>query len=192
MSEMDLLVVAVVAIGLGLILNLLLTLRLVAIRKREYEYAASPYSLHAGQAAPAFVGRTLDGVSVSGSDYAGRELALLFISAECPACRDVLPRLIRLHYWTQRAGVEMVMIGMDSTTKVEMLVEEFGSPIPVLIWSRRVRRQFNPRNATPFYCYIDDRGLVQSSGSIGSEEWRHLEGKWETAGVSKSEITRYM
>src|SRR5437899_6166907 len=81
---------------LVVISNVLLTLALV----RRLNQMGTPQTpeggLEAGEAAPDFMAQTLGGATVTLADYAGRSVALVFLSTTCQPCRDRLPTLEKL------------------------------------------------------------------------------------------------
>ena len=65
----------------------------MALSVLGYAAATAAHSPEAGDKAPGFLGRTLDGHSVSLSAYLGKVVGILFWATWCPPCREELPIL---------------------------------------------------------------------------------------------------
>jgi methylamine dehydrogenase accessory protein MauD len=186
------LIVSSVLLWVVVLLNILLTLALVR------RVNASSGSLNAagvaeigptiGEQAPAFSGQTLEGAPVTLESYTGRGRAtmLLFISANCQPCRELLTTLGDLLPGAQQTGTDLILVSSDEREQARALLTEFHLDIPVLLAPRESNPFFADYNitGTPSYCMIDDDGTVQSTGHPlpGLAAWKALTAAWTRAG----------
>ncbi len=152
-------------------LNFLLTLRLAAIvGAREYERL--PLAIPAGTPLPAFSARRAgDGRRVASSALRGSSAVLVFLSPGCGDCRARVTELTAMHASIARAGVTLWVFGAGSRRQVAELLRDS----PLLDHAMRIdattRRKLNPRQAAPFYLFVDDAGIVLASHFIGDADW---------------------
>jgi peroxiredoxin len=174
----ELMVISMGALWVVVTINILLTLAIV--RRLA---AQQPRSLKRGQRAPAFTAETVQGQPRTLGDYAGRAVALLFISPQCQPCREGLPRYQALAPAAWRNGVDLVLVSIGSPTDTRALANEFKLNTPVLV----APPESNPFmqdyqvSATPSYVLIDAQGKVQSAGhpSFDAGPWKDLVAAWE-------------
>lgn len=174
------LIVSSALLWIVVLFNLLLTLAL--IRRLNGQAPGTQRAANdgppAGQAAPAFLAETLQGATVTLATYAGRELAMLFISPRCGPCREMLPYYLSLGSRAARAGVDLVLVSSANAAETQAFVDEFNIRLPVLVAPLDDHPLIKDYNipGTPFYCLIDAQGIVQSSG-YPSKDW----GAWKAA-----------
>lgn len=179
----------------GLVLiNLLLTLRVVRwlraledSRARAVEHQDRA-DLPVGAPAPDFRAKTLSNQTVRLADYSGRAVAFLFVSPNCDQCRQKVPALARLAEQARRsAGVEFVLVSESDPRRthawVSAIREEDGVDVelPVLVAPPSTSEFFftyNPRGLLPFYCVVDEGGIVRSRDPLGMGDWPKLEREW--------------
>jgi peroxiredoxin len=190
-----------------LLLNLLLTLRLV-YWLRSYQDAerldilrADLPELPIGGLAPPFLTRDLSGSLVRSEDFAGRELALVFVSPQCSTCRRELPGLEKLAAMAkQRTQAEIVLVSGGGVGETESWVasiradDKLELTIPLLQASERSSdfyARYNPRLVTPYFCHIDKSGKVTARGGLGSPAWAAIVRKWDAAANPGRSLRRY-
>lgn len=154
-------------------LNLVLTMRIASIVREAPEPQDLPFTLPLDAPLPAFAGKRLqDGGAISLESLAGRSSVLVFLSAGCGDCRKKVPELVGMLPAMQETGVELLIVGMDSEAKVRAFLGATPLFSRVVVLDKAARRRLNPRNASPFYIFVDDRGLAQASHFIGDENWQ--------------------
>ena len=188
--------VGLIALWGVVLIDLLLTLRVVrwmraaADLQEEAVQMENLPELPVGAPAPAFQTETLSGEKVELDDYAGRAVAFIFVSPYCRDCQQEMPMLVELGTkMRERNDVELVLV-CDSGT-VEQIQgwinlirdeDELEVDLPILVASRSTPeflRSYNPRGLAPYFCYIDDHGIVQVRAPLGTAKWLRMKREWE-------------
>jgi peroxiredoxin len=183
-------VVSSILLWLVVLLNLLLTLALV---RRVNAHGVNTVGVSEigpsiGEQAPAFSAQTLEGAPVTLESYTrrGRATVLLFISAGCQPCRELLASLEDLLPGAQQTGTDLILVSSDGREKIHALLTELQLDIPVLLAPRDSNPFFTDYHitGTPSYCVIDEDGTIQSAGhpwpSFGA--WKALTTTWTRTG----------
>lgn len=159
-------------------LNVLLTLRLAAAVRTFEPPSLKAFALPAGEAAPPFEGHMLaDGRYLGPEDFAGQSVVLVFLSANCRECRKRMPEISEILGPAERLGVSLWVIGTESARRLARLPEASPLRARILDVRSKVCRRLNPRSSSPFYVFIDDRGIVQASNIVGDEDWQSFLGQ---------------
>lgn len=185
------LIVSSVLLWVVVLLNVLLTLALVRRVNASGGLNAAGVPENGptiGEQAPAFSAQTLEGEPVTLESYTGRgrATALLFISAGCRPCRELLGTLGDLLPGARQTGTDLILASSDKREHVEALLTEFHLDMPVLLAPRDSNTFFTDYKitGTPSYCVIDDDGTVQSAGhpmpTFGA--WKAFTATWARAG----------
>lgn len=171
------LVVVLSALTLSVVVNLLLTLRLAAIvAAREYERL--PMALPAGTPLPAFhAWRLGDGRRVASDALRGAPAVLVFLTPGCGDCRAKVVELAALRPAIARAGLTLWVFGAGRPRQVAELLR--GTPLlaDAMRIDEATRRRLNPRQAAPFYLFVDPEGIVLASHFIGDADWQAFAGQ---------------
>lgn len=191
----NILLVYLTALGGVTLINLLLTLRLIRLQRTNEDIRARMASreilpeLTPGEQAPDFKVKTLSGEWVRLAAYAGRSIAFIFVSPHCGSCRKKMPMLTHLSVLAKEsAGIEFVLVSdsgaAETYTWVDAIHEEDKVEINMqtLIAPRQTSEfysTYNPRSLTPYYCIINEQGIVQARDPLGMGEWPNLQRKWE-------------
>ncbi len=133
---------------------------LITVETTEAPAAAPTANPHAVPA-PDFTLQTLDGDSVSLSDYRGKLVMLNFWASWCPPCNSEMPDLQR--YYEQHKDEDFIILGVnyqDSPDKVQAFVEKYGVTFPILLDSDgRVANLFGVQGL-PTSFFVDKAGNV--------------------------------
>lgn len=169
-----LVLVLLVAVGL----NLFMTLRIARIVREAPEPQDLPFTVDLDSPAPSFMAtRLATGAALASDALAGAPTVIVFLSAGCGDCRKKLPELAQMLPGIRRAGVQLLVVGMESERKVR----EFLAATPlfehVVMLDKKAKKLINPRNASPFYLFIDDQGIVRASHFIGDRNWQTFAGQ---------------
>lgn len=188
-------IVGLVTLWGVVLVNLLLTLRVISwlrgiedLRNREAEMEELP-ELAVDEPAPEFRTKTLSGELVRLADYTGRAVAFIFVSPRCGPCRQKMPMLVELSASAkERAGVELVLVSDQGTAETHAWIgemrEEDGVEVnlPVLVAPRNTSEflmSYDPRGLTPYFCFVNEQGIVKARGPLGADEWSRLKQPWE-------------
>jgi len=133
-------------------------------------------SLRAGDAAPEFTIRTLDGENVSLSDYRGKAVFLNFWASWCPPCRAEMPSIESLKH--QMAGCDFVIlaVSVDSGNqekiikKVQTYIDDNGFTFEVLIDNEMTVARDYGVTSVPTTFILDESGVIVEV-SRGAEYW---------------------
>lgn len=190
--------------------NLLLTLRAVSwlqqledASKRAVEMEELP-ELSVGVPAPGFRTKALLGQTMTLDDYAGRAVAFIFVSPDCPRCRHEVPGLVKLKARAkEQASVELVLVSDQGTAETHAWISEIAREekvevnLPILVAPRSSSEflmSYNPRGLSPYFCYVDEQGIVQARDALGQGDWPRLKQQWEgstTLKPSSRSLGRY-
>ncbi|MEI9978255.1 MAG: TlpA disulfide reductase family protein [Edaphobacter sp.] len=125
-----------------------------------------------GRPAPAFTVVTLDGKSVSLSDYKGKALIVNFWATWCGACKLEMPWLAQLREQYFHQGFEIVGIVTDGETdeKVKRIADKFGVKYPVLHCNHKTAQAYGGLEYLPESFYIDRHGKVTFAAADASSK----------------------
>ena len=163
--------VVLLLLTVSVALNFLLTLRLAAIvGAREYERL--PLAIPAGTPLPAFFARgASDGRRVASAELLGSPAVFVFLTPGCGDCRARVAELAAMHASIVRAGVTLWVFGTGSRRQVDAFLRDTPLLAHAMRIDRNTRRKLNPRQAAPFYLFVDDAGIVLASHFIGDADW---------------------
>ena len=177
--------ISVIVLFVGLVANFLVTIALAKRLERMKDEMLSGMgfdeeTLEVGTPAPAFEAETTDGRQVTLADFAEKALALVFMSPHCGPCLDKLPSLNELYAKAKAKGVELVLVNVeDDAETTRSFAEKENLQIPMLSAPRHNNPLADAYKAmgTPFYCFINPQGNVESTGFF-SKEWDTLAADW--------------
>jgi len=136
-----------------------------------------------GEEAPSFELPTLDGDSISLSDYRGKKVVLIdFWSTTCDPCLREMPELVKLYHEKKASGFEILAIstdGPETVSQVSSIVKSKGMVFPILLDEEtEVMDQYNPKGEMPFTVVVDRQGIIRlkrASYQPGDHEsWKTL------------------
>jgi peroxiredoxin len=95
--------------------------------------------LRSGDEAPDFTLQTLDGQTVSLSDYRGKGVILNFWGTFCLPCRTEMPAFQQQYELNKDNGLEILAVNMDEAeASVQGFVNQYGLTFPILMDKGRV------------------------------------------------------
>ena len=128
---------------------------LVVACAKESEQAQVPY-------APDFTLPTIDGESVTLSDFRGKPIMLTFWAIQCPACKVQAPYIQAFYDEWSSARVALLTIDVgDSPAFVQDFVTQQGYTYPVLLDPQGRVAQTYGIPGVPVTFFIDVGGIVK-------------------------------
>lgn len=129
-----------------------------------------------GPSAPDFTLSTLDGDTISLSDYEGKKVVLInFWSTTCDPCLAEMPELVSLYKEKKSQGFELLAITIDGPNtlpQVSHVVKNKGMIFPILLdQETEVMDRYNPKGQLPFTVIVDRQGsiVLQRASHTGDE-----------------------
>jgi hypothetical protein len=175
--DTSLLVISLIVIASATALNLFLTLRIARIVRPEPDEREEAVPL-VGQSLPKVLAtRRVDGETRALDDLSDGPTALVFLSANCPACKGKIPELVEILPATERAGVGLWIASADGVGDIAPLIA--GSPLSarLLDFDPAARQALNPLGAAPLYVFIDETSAVRAGDYLGDENWESFLGQ---------------
>ncbi len=124
--------------------------------------------------APAFTLKTVDGKTVSLSDYKGKAVLLNFWATWCSPCKLEMPWLIDMQKKYASQGFTVLGISEDdgSTKEVGDFTAKMGVDYPVLMYNDQMNKAYGGIDYLPTSFYLDRDGkvIVESGGLISESE----------------------
>lgn len=140
-----------------------------------------------GGGAPDFSLPTLDGKTVTLSDYIGKSVVLIdFWSTTCDPCMMEMPHLVELYEKHKAQGFVVLAISLDgpeSRAMVGSVAHDKGMVFPVLLDEETtVVGRYNPKREMPFAVVIDRSGsIVHKRGGYTAGDEKTLAAEVEKA-----------
>jgi peroxiredoxin len=123
--------------------------------------------LPARMLAPVFRLPRLDGRELTLSEYRGRPVLLVFSDPTCRPCRELAPRLQRVHRSSPGLQVLMVGRGDPASNRAQIAAQRLTFPIGLQRhWE--VSRAYR-MSAAPIGYLIDERGVIAADVAVGAE-----------------------
>ena len=124
--------------------------------------------------APSFTLKTVDGKTVSLSDYKGKAVLLNFWATWCGPCKLEMPWLIDMQKKYAAQGFTVLGISEDdgSTKEVRDFMSKMGVDYPVLMYDDQLNKAYGGIDYLPTSYYIgrDGKVIVESGGLISESE----------------------
>lgn len=122
-------------------------------------------------AAPQVPVHTLSGMplTIGAPSPDGDSQLLLFVSPDCPLCRQLIPVVQR---FARRESIETLFIGDDSDSRLRKMVLEYGLEMKTFINSAAVGRIYHV-DKLPYAVLLTSDGRIAAKGLVNSHE--HLE-----------------
>jgi peroxiredoxin len=118
----------------------------------------------AGEAAPDFTLRDIDGKEVKLSSYKGKVVMVNFWATWCGPCKLEMPHLDKMDRELESKGFEVISISTDdarASSKVKPLIKRGGYGFTVLLdKDTAVVAQYNPAKTLPYNALIGRDGRI--------------------------------
>lgn len=135
------------------------------------------FSANAGDPAPDFTLRDINGQSVSLSQFKGKVVVLAFWATWCGPCKEEMPHLEKLYKEKKDQGLVVLSINTDdarSASKVKPYIRTNGYTFPVLLdRDATVISTYNPGKTLPYTVVVDrnqEIAKVSTSYNPGDEK----------------------
>lgn len=134
-----------------------------------------------GPKAPDFTLPSLDGDSISLSDYEGEKVVIVdFWATTCDPCLAEMPELIELYEKKKDQGFEILAVatdGSETQAAVSATVAKFKMPFPILLDPEtEVMDLYNPKGILPFTVIVDrNGGMVFTRASFQAGDTKAME-----------------
>jgi len=124
--------------------------------------------------APSFTLKSVDGKTVSLSDYKGKAVLLNFWATWCGPCKLEMPWLIQMQKKYASQGFTVLGISEDdgSTKQVSDFMAKMGVDYPVLMYDDQMNKAYGGIDYLPTSYYIgrDGKVIIESGGLISENE----------------------
>lgn len=123
---------------------------------------ASQVGLQAGNTAPDFTLKDIDGKNVKLSDYRGKIVVVNFFGVWCPWCVKEMPGFVSIYNDYKSKGVELLVVdvGDSESTLADYLKTNNFSIKPVIDANQEVSRKYQV-NGFPTSYIIDKNGVIK-------------------------------
>lgn len=152
-------------------INLVLTFRLFDMIRSINMPSVNPVplTLPLGEQAPDFSGETV--VNKTPVRSASKPTVLVFLSSKCKECHSKLPELCRIQPALSRAEVVMWLVASEHSNNLKSFLADTTLLNLAVSMDSEVQKSLNPRTASPFYLFLDEKRILQASGIIGDDDW---------------------
>jgi methylamine dehydrogenase accessory protein MauD len=124
--------------------------------------------LKVGRKAPDFTLPSASGGARSLTDFAGRNLLLVFTQSGCGPCGEIVPELNRLH---DQGEQQVLVVNGGEPEATRQWAAETKARFPVLAQEQLSLSKRYEVFATPFAFLIDEQGIIASKGIVGSRQY---------------------
>ena len=122
--------------------------------------------------APPFTLKSLDGNTITLSDFKGKPVLLTFWATWCPICTEELPLLEKFSVGKRdQLAILMVAIDGERENKARRIIKENKITLPVaLILKEKIMENYGIRGWVPITFLIDREGLIVGK-IVGPRDW---------------------
>lgn len=130
------------------------------------ESIAQKVGYEIGNLAPDFTLKTLDGKTVSLSDYRGKPVYINFWTSWCPACKEEIPEIQKFYeQYKDRVAVLAINITYSDKMKdIQNILKENQVTFPVLLDEKSTNSVTDRYGvyAIPASFFIDEKGIIRA------------------------------
>ncbi|MEO8970136.1 MAG: signal peptidase I [Ktedonobacteraceae bacterium] len=145
-----------------------------------------------GQSAPPFTAETVDGAVKTCTSYAGQSVVFLFI-CPCQLCRGLLAENETIALKAAQSQVQFVLVSGADVAQTRPFIAMLATSLPVLVApiSSNPFLQDYDISCTPYFCLINERGIVQATGFLDPRrgKWKALTEAWSSANEDGENVT---
>jgi len=141
-----------------------------------------------GEQAPEINATDLHGQEVSLGSNRGKKTLLVFVSATCRSCDDLVPA-VRSIWKSERAALDLLLVGLsgDEIANREFIARHKLGNIPYVL-SRSLGLAYRV-TSPPYSVLIDEQGVVRAKGVVNHIE--HLESLLNAAELGHSSVESF-
>jgi peroxiredoxin len=153
----------------------------------------SAFPAFAGDQAPEFTLRDINGKQVSLSDFSDQVVLISFWATWCTPCQAEMPHLQRFYETYGEQGFTVLSVNTDdarSSSQVKPLVKSKGLTFPVLLdRETSVVALYNPAKTLPYAVLLDKEGSIAKvfQGYTPGEEVHVEEAVKQALGLAEAE-----
>lgn len=112
------------------------------------------------ETAPDFSLSTIDGSTLTLSDYKGKVVILDFWATWCPPCRKEIPGFIELYDEYKDKGLVIIGVSSEDINKLKKFSGDNGINYPIAIGNREVAQAYGGIQYIPTTFIIDKEGKI--------------------------------
>jgi len=162
---------ALAALCAAVALNLKLTM---AALRAARSMANPALPLAPGQQVPAVAAKPLAGRAPLQLAGGGAAWTLLFLSTQCPKCRDKLADIDLLLAAADDAGLAMWLVSEEPGWRLRRFLRGRRLLQRTALVTRQDYKLLNANKSTPAYQFINHEGVLEAAGFIGDGDWLAL------------------
>lgn len=117
-------------------------------------------AIEAGNEAPDFSLKDINGKDVKLSDFKGRAVILDFFASWCPPCRQEVPDFVELQKTYGDKGFTVIGVALVSAKDAKDFAGEFGVNYPILVDDGKVSDLYGPIRSIPTTFILDKSGKI--------------------------------
>ena len=126
-----------------------------------------------GEPAPDFTLQTVDGESVTLSDFKGKVVMVNFWATWCPPCKAEIPDFIALQEEYGDKGFDIVGIALDKPAAIESFMARSEINYTIVVGDESIAAMYGNVTSIPTTFLIDREGVIRHSavGMRPKAEW---------------------
>jgi thiol-disulfide isomerase/thioredoxin len=136
--------------------------RIITIIAALLMFSLAAYAQNAQQQAPSLMLKSIQGRTLSLSNYKGKVVLLNFWATWCPPCRAEMPELVRMQREYGARGLQIIGITYPPQTlsEVRRFVRQLKVNYPVALGTKETKALFDESETLPLTIVIDREGHI--------------------------------